>query len=455
MYLLKKSKQMKTYLKAIALLTYTLLALSCENKLDLEPKQSITTEEALSTSRNITRLLTVIYAEAAQVESYGGRINIIAELLANHTNLKWNGTFSEPQEFNIKTISSTNDFVENFWLNAYEVSNQTNIVLDKLDLYEDEDARKRTEGEAKFLRALVYFDLVKFFSKPYDNGDNIQEAGVPIMTEPVYELDDVTRPSKSTIGEVYEFIINDLTDASNLLPESNGVFATKNAAKALLARIYLQQGDYEKALSAANDVIDSKRYSLTSDLFRAFNNNSNTSEDIFAWQYTDQDRGNNHMNDFWAGEDFGGRSGNPDISVNDEFLTIFDDPENDRRASFFNENLTGGKGTFKWERSRNIPFIRLAEMYLITAESNFRLGTTVGASPLWDINELRKRSRASELTTITLEDILAERNRELAFEGHRLHDIKRLKLRVGDLQYNSDRLILPIPQREVDVNPNL
>ncbi len=446
---------MKTYLKTIALLVFTLLSVNCETKLDTEPRQAISTEEALSTSENITRLLIGIYAEAAKGESYGGRIHTISELLANHTDLKWNGTFAEPQEFNIKTISTTNSFVQNFWLNSYDISNQTNIVLDKLDLFEDENIKNRNEGEAKFLRALVYFDLVRFFAKPYENGDNAQEPGVPIITDPVYKLDDVTRPSKKTIGEVYEFVINDLTDAANLLPNYNGIFATKNAALALLARVYLQQGDYERALTSANEVINTNIHSLTNEYFMAFNQNNNSSEDIFAWQYTDQDRGNNHMNDFWAGEAFGGRSGNPDIAITDDFLTIFDEPLNDRRAAFFNTTLTGGKGTFKWELSRNIPFIRIAEMYLITAESNFRLGTAVGATPLWDINEIRKRSNATTLTTVTLEDILAERNRELSFEGHKIHDIKRLKLRVGDLQYNSERLILPIPQREIDVNPNL
>lgn len=94
-------------------------------------------------------------------------------------------------------------------------------------------------------------------------------------------------------------------------------------------------------------------------------------------------------------------------------------------------------------------------MYLTRAESNFRLGTSVGATPLADINLIRTRAKLPAATTVTLASILKERHLELAFEGHMLHDLKRNKANVGSLPYNSPKLILPIPQREIDVNPKL
>jgi hypothetical protein len=99
--------------------------------------------------------------------------------------------------------------------------------------------------------------------------------------------------------------------------------------------------------------------------------------------------------------------------------------------------------------------IRLAEMYLIRAESNFRLGTVIGATPLDDINEIRDRAKAPTLISLALEDILLERRREFAFEGFLLHDIKRTQGTVGSLNWNDSKLVFPIPLREMQVNSKL
>ena len=94
-------------------------------------------------------------------------------------------------------------------------------------------------------------------------------------------------------------------------------------------------------------------------------------------------------------------------------------------------------------------------MHLIRAESNLREGTSLGLSPEDEINALRGRSNAQPIIGLTLEDILQERQRELAFEGHRFHDAKRLKEDIDGIPYNADRLVMPIPQDDIDTNPNL
>jgi predicted protein tyrosine phosphatase len=94
-------------------------------------------------------------------------------------------------------------------------------------------------------------------------------------------------------------------------------------------------------------------------------------------------------------------------------------------------------------------------MYLIRAESNFRLGTVIGANPLDDINEIRDRAKAPTLISLALEDILLERRKELAFEGFLLHDIKRTQGTVGSLNWNDSKLVFPIPLREMQVNSKL
>jgi hypothetical protein len=94
-------------------------------------------------------------------------------------------------------------------------------------------------------------------------------------------------------------------------------------------------------------------------------------------------------------------------------------------------------------------------MYLIRAESNYRSETLVGNSPLNDINILRARSGAGSFESVNLTTILMERKRELSFEGFALFDAKRLGNSVGDNAFDANNLIMPIPLREMDANPNL
>jgi hypothetical protein len=107
------------------------------------------------------------------------------------------------------------------------------------------------------------------------------------------------------------------------------------------------------------------------------------------------------------------------------------------------------------DRFGDVPVIRLAEMYLTRAEANFRQNTAVGATPLADVNLIRKRAGLADLTTATLDAILKERVAELSLEGNNLFESRRLAKSVGTLAWNAPSLILPIPQREMDVNKEL
>jgi hypothetical protein len=94
-------------------------------------------------------------------------------------------------------------------------------------------------------------------------------------------------------------------------------------------------------------------------------------------------------------------------------------------------------------------------MYLTRAECNQRLGTSVGAAPLADVNVTRTRAGLAALGTATLAAILKERHLELSFEGNYLDDIKRTRASVGTKPFGDNLLVLPIPQRETDTNKNL
>ena len=218
-----------------------------------------------------------------------------------------------------------------------------------------------------------------------------------------------------------------------------------------MARVYLQKGDYVNARALANDVIENSEKSLVATFEGAFNTGENTSEDLFAMQVTSQS-GINDLNTFYADEIYGGRGG--DIAVRDEYVDLFE--ASDVRGDFFYYNGYGDRLTTKFKNQfGNLHVIRLAEMYLIRAEANLTLGTSVGATPEDDVNEIRNRAHASSLSAVTQADIMEERSRELGFEGFLIHDIKRTKGSVGSLSWNSDKLVFPIPLREMQVNNKL
>ena len=423
--------------------------LGCDVNLDTQPTDTLTPEQLLENPENLDKTLVGAYAEA---EWLGGDIQTVTELLANDGYIAYRGTFPDLFEFDRKQVTTTNFTTRFFWFGTYSSINLCNIVLDNLYLEENPVIVAQLEGEAKFLRGMQYFEMVRFYALPFELGGSNDQPGLPLVFDGVTDLGDVVYPSRSNVGEVYAQIINDLSDAYELLPPDNGFRADRFAARALLARVYLQQGNYAAARDAAHDVLQNSGHLLAPNLASAFNNESDGIEDIFAWQITTQD-GFNDFNNYWATIEFGGRSQTADITIEEPFFDIFN--VQDDRAEFFYE----GNGTVvssKWQgQFANVPYIRIAEMHLIRAECNFREETTLGLIPEDEINMLRARSNAEPITGVTLDDILQERRRELAFEGHRLHDAKRLQEDIDGIPYNADQLVMPLPQDEVDVNPNL
>ncbi|WP_224489038.1 RagB/SusD family nutrient uptake outer membrane protein [Robertkochia flava] len=442
-----------TYINHLALLALLLISGACDDNLDLAPEQSLDPETATSTAANINNLMVGAYDLAGDNTLFSGDAQLASELLANDGELAWRGTFQGPAEFNRKQMTAQNGFVVPYWTQGYAAINQANLVLDNLDVVTDEAQAQRLEGEAKFIRGLVLFELVRFYGLQYEPGQSNTQPGVPVVTASVADASQIEFPARNTVEEVYAQVITDLTDAYNLLPESNDEYADKYAARAILARVYLQQGNYAAARDAAHDVLSNSGHSLTANYADAFNNDEDALEDIFAWQITTQD-GLNDFNTFWATREFGGRSLTADVTVETPYFELFDDP-NDVRSQFFYE----GNGTLvssKWQSQfANVPFLRVAEMHLIRAESNFREGSSTGLSPLEEINALRARSNAATLGNISIETILTERKRELGFEGFTLHDLRRTTSNVAGLPYNANNLVMPLPQREVDANPNL
>lgn len=441
------------YISAIALV---ICLSACNKQLNIKPVDSIDQSQAIQTAKDVQGLLVGTYNRLGQVDLYGGRIFMEPDLLASQSEINWTGSYIDLTKMTVQLLTRDNLYVEATWLDAYQVINQANTVLANLDKADNADDKTRWEGEAKFMRGLMYFDLARLYGKAWNDGDPSANLAAAIVSSPTTSANsEGATVGRSTVKQVYDQAISDLTTAESKLPADNDFYANKYGASAILARLYLQQGNYAGALKEANTVIGSGAFSLVSDYTKEFllsskpSHQENTTEDIFAIQVTQQ-QGTNSLNEFYASSANGGRG---DIKITDDFLAEFE--ADDVRGQFY--TITSVNRTKKFDNQYgNVHVVRLAEMYLIRAEANLRGGTATGATPASDVNTIRARAGLDALSTVTLADILAERRHELCFEGgFFLHDAKRLKQTVNGLPYNSPKLVFPIPQREILANPKL
>lgn len=448
------NKRLKIHIPALLFILATFI--SCGKDLGINPQASIDASVALKTSSNVKDALYGAYYQIQQTGVFGSDYDMYSELLAATNEVMFSGTFQDYADVYYKRQVANNAFTGEMWQTGYKAIDICNNVLASIKVVDAVD-QKEIKAEAEFIRGVVYFELVRFYGLPWDPGTNGKaNSGVPIVLSPTLSITSGSNVSRATVTQVYQQIISDLKFAEANLPTSNqDGRATKYAATAFLAKVYLQQGDFKDALTESNAVIQSGQYSLVANYADEFNNNSNTPEDIFDIQENSQ---SNPTYDNWSFYASLPGIGRGDMDIDSlHHLTLYS-PGDARLALFYvGTGLKPGKWRCgKWKvRYTNKPIIRLAEMYLTRAECNFRLGSSVGDTPLNDINRIRERANLPDLITLTLADILKERKLELAWEGQRLNDIKRLHENVGSLPWNSPKLVLPIPQRELDVNPNL
>ncbi len=448
--------------------------ISCDDFLDIQPQQSIDADEALSTPENIKSTMVGAYLEARSRWLFGSQFNEYAELLAADGHMQHVGSHRQPQEMIEKTINANNSYVESSWIRAYALINTVNNVLSAISILDEQD-QDRIRGEALFLRGITYFELTRLWGLPYVPGQDNTQPGVPLVLLPTQSAEDAVPVSRNTVEECYAQVIGDLMEARDLLPSSNGVFATSYAASAVLARVYLQMSNFQTAAEEANRVITTGSFQLHATPMAAFNNTEISSEDIFTLQNSLT------SNTIWLMERYGSLNGlgRGDYEFTSEFLDLFDADDRrgqlqeDTHPGYTHENITnmyyigvgairnGGINTAKWAHYYTvIPLVRMAEMYLIRAEANAMLETTGGqmvgdALPLEDINLIRERADAPLLSEASLEDIRMERYLELCWEGHRLHDLKRWQENIAGHPFDAGNLILPIPLSELETNPLL
>jgi hypothetical protein len=449
---------MKLYIIGIIMLSA--LVTSCDKELDLEPSQSVSENVALSNDANVKKVLNGAYDAVSSGSLYGGNLQLFSELLAANGEIRWEGTFNQPDEIWQKAMITTNSFVRDTWTEGYNTINIANNIISATDVVNADD-QNRVKGEALYLRAAMYFELIKLYAKPYSTGSANSNKGLPLVLTPTRGIDESSYVSRSSVEETYAQIIADLVEAEGLLPDVNPdataanrfIYATKAAAAAQLSRVYLQMERWADAGDAADRAITSATAngrSLSATYSGAFNNTSMSAEYIFAIIVSDQD-GANNMHLYWSIPAYGGRDG--DVSIQASHLALY--TPTDARLAMFYEGA-GATRSGKWRDQYCIlPVIRLAELYLTRAEANFKAGTSVGSAPVDDVNRTRQRAGLTALGSVTLADILLERKLELAHEGQAVHDLKRLKQSADGFAYDADEMVFPIPQRDIDASRNV
>lgn len=436
---------MKT--KFLSLMAVALMIAACDSALNTEPTASIDASTALGTRRGIELGLNGVYRSTLTASLWGRAEVVYPDLYAD--NLDFTGTFSTDREVSLRNVTVTNGNVLGIWQDAYVGINRANSVIDALPGVKDMTDPEKTlaKSEALFVRALLYSVLARWF------------GGVPIVTQHSEGAGPEANVARSTLQETYQRIESDLTEAVNGLPSgrSNGR-ATKGAAQALLARVSLDQLKNTQARDNATAVINNAIYKLNTSFVDNWKT-KNSAESIFEIQSTLNST--NSLAFWYYPVALGGRYGfAPSASLNGAFeagdarkaVTIQVAPNGSRYGNKFTRINT---------QDDNIPVLRLAEMYLIRAEANARLGASA-ATVLADVNAVRRRAGLGDLDpavvstqTALLDAILQERRVEFALEDQRFFDLRRFGRAVSVLGISADKQLFPIPQADRDINPNL
>jgi hypothetical protein len=393
-------------------------------------------------------------------------------------------------------ITPINTFVGNIWSNTYAAIQRSNIILARIPAIQmDETLKKQYLGEAKFLRALHYLNLVRFF------------GGVPLITDETTSLEGVEVP-QAKIDDVFALIESDLKDAEISLPKSytagNIGKATQGAAKALLAKLYLTRAGgssnapyWTQAATKAKEVIDAGTYDLWASYADVFElKNRGGKESIFEVLYVTDLAGTNFSTGYAPrGAPIVPNNGSGIFRVSKSlfdgyspedkrrdvtFLTSFTNPTNNQKIDLSTIISDPARAVSFWKLAdltskvagnagKSFPYMRFSEILLIYAEALNEVNGSPNQEAYAAINRVRIRAGLLPLSGLSKSQfkdaILQERRLEFCFEGQRWFDLVRTGRLVDAVKAENSfernatiqtfHTLFPIPQREIDANKAL
>jgi tetratricopeptide (TPR) repeat protein len=430
--------------RRFALAAALVLVAGCESTLQTAPADRVPSSQAIVDAPTARAALMGAYASLQSLSYYGRMLEVIGDLPTE--DVQWSGTYQYLGEIDRNKIPTDNTTITNVWTSIYDGINRANMVIAKVPAVTGlTDAEKNDIlGQAYFLRALHYSNLVKFW------------GAVPMPLAPVASAGDAAKFTRTPVAEVYAQILSDLNNADKMIAnKTNTRQATVGAAKALRARVLLYMGDYAGAL-AATDSVMARGYSLApvfTDLFTA--TGTNTPEDIFRVTFTAQQY--NEMGYYYLGT--GRREVRPTATLNSAFET-----GDVRKAATVAPRSSAFQGV-KFPTTagtEHLHVVRFAEVLLIRAEALAQANRLPEA--VAEYNKLRVRAKLAPhvfgTDVKTQADVLAaiykERRMELALEGDRWPDLVRTGRAVSVLGLTSvNQTLFPIPAREINTAPGL
>jgi hypothetical protein len=460
---------MKKYNKIILMFMIGFILSCSESFLELTPQQSVSDTEALKNFEDLNSSITGVYDEISGAYYYGRYMVLIPDVMAD--DVKRNAQANRIIDYadHIQRVSDPD--ATNLWTGMYQAINAANNIInsDISVVPSVEDDKNHIIGEAYALRGQIYFDMVRLFARHYTYTSDASHLGVPI----ILDFDPARKPERNTVKEVYDQVISDMTTAISLMKTNsrsgNSNTLSSTSVKALLARVYLYKEDWTNAEAMSSAVISSGYNLVPNSNYFDLWTTDNSSESIFEISMTEADnQGNNSIAALYIKEIYG------DYLPSNDVVSLYD--PSDARLSTFKEDplLVGEFAPYRVDKYPDIngydntKVIRLAEIYLIRAEARAYLGTNISGAQQ-DLDKVRQRALPSApnvtATGQALKDeIMLERRLELCFEGQRLWDLMRKKEDIVRTQctgsicfipYDDDTNILPIPQVETDVNPNI
>lgn len=482
-------KNSKQYIKrSIGILLIGATLFSCKDFLVEDPKDRIALSNYYSTESDAVSAVNSIYAWMGAYDfTYGNTAGIYFStfwvtqgLASDEMNNNQLGT-PDLDQLSTFTANSENGAVLEIWRIHYKTIFAANIAIERIPgINMDETLKNRLVNEAKFIRGLLYFNLVRMYNQ------------LPLLlseTEPI-------TPGVATADIIYAQIIKDLSDAENLpanYPIGGGLGrATSGAAKALLAKVYLTRGEYQESAGKALEVINSAQYHMWDDYADVFKLSSrNGKEAIFSVGFGDGDGAIS----FWEVGQFNVRLlpaalateipeitntqgwqvatphlynsySSDDVRKNVTFMTQFSKPDGsvvNLDKIYFKKYWDAPADPTAGGSKNDFPVLRYSDVLLMYAEANAQLGNTDVANSY--LNMVRNRAQLANVNLGTKEElldaILLERGKEFACEGQRWFDLVRTnKLaekvkEAKNITPGTDYNLFPIPLRERDLNPNL
>lgn len=418
-----------------------LLSTSCD-VFDVEDENRISAEDAFRDKEGIEQGILGAYTYFQELSYFGRNYQNFADLASDNLDHPTDGTSQDYAQVNANNVLPDNGGVLGIWSSAFGGINAANYVITQVPLLDEmtEEEKNAALGELYFIRALNLFNLMNYF------------GAIPIRTEPTIGTGNVNI-ARQSVDAVYAQIIGDLTFAETHLPDGGTkTRASSLAASALLARVYLYQQDYTKAIAKATAVIESDQYALLD--YAAIFAEEQTDESIFEVAFTELNR--NRIAEYHFPKSLAGRR---EIAPSQSLLDAYE--SGDERFDATIQFASGLAYSIKYDDlatgADNFILLRLGEMYLIRAEALALSGGSIAAIQA-DLNAIRSRAGLDDTNADTLPELIQaiedERRVEFAFEGHRWFDLVRTGRAVDVLVNvtNENQTLFPIPLDEILTN---